>query len=342
MQLKCVGVHRCKDTDSARAQILRNVRRAADYAAASAKFMKFFNGIECRLVLLPEFVLTGFPMGESIPAWRERACLDPGGPEYDVLSETAQECGIYIGGNAYECDPNFPDLYFQTCFVIAPNGDIVLRYRRLTSSFEPSPYDVWDKYLDIYGLEGVFPVARTDIGNLAMVASEEILWPELTRCHVMRGAEVLLHPTSETGTPRDVGRDLCKRTRAIENMIYVVSANTASLEDIPLPAHSCSGMSKVIDFHGNVLAEAAMGGESHAARAAIDLGELREVRRYACMTNFLSRQPFAAYADSYAATTFQAPNDLLENGEAKAPPGREFFEQRQTRTIERLADLGLI
>ncbi len=342
MQLKCVGVHNYKERDASRAQILTNVKRAADFAIASAHFMKFFNGIQCRLVLLPEFVLTGFPMGDSIPLWKEKACLAPDGPEFDILSKAAQDANIYIAGNAYEDDPNFPELYFQTCFIIAPNGDIILRYRRLTSTFEPTPYDVWDKYLDIYGLDGVFPVAKTEIGDLCMVASEEIQWPEMTRCHVMRGAEILLHPTSETGTPRAHGRDLCKQTRAVENMMYVLSANTSSLEDIPLPAYSCSGMSKVIDFLGNIMTEAGHGGESHAARATIDLGALREARRNACMINFLSRQPFEAYAESYANTTFLPPNDLMEDGQVKAPPGREFFEQRQNRTIERLSDLGLI
>ena len=57
-------------------------------------------------------------------------------------------------------------LYFQTCFIIGPNGDVILRYRRLSSSFEATPHDVWSKYLDLYGLEGVFPVAKTEIGNL--------------------------------------------------------------------------------------------------------------------------------------------------------------------------------
>ena len=68
--------------------------------------------------------------------------------------------------------------------VIGPNGDVVLRYRRLTSCFEPTPHDVWDRYLDVYGADAIFPVARTDIGNLGTIASEEILYPEITRCIV--------------------------------------------------------------------------------------------------------------------------------------------------------------
>jgi hypothetical protein len=64
---------------------------------------------------------------------------------------------LFLAGNAYELDRHFPGLYFQTSFVIAPSGDVVLRYRRLNSMFAPTPHDVWSKYLDIYGLDGVFP-----------------------------------------------------------------------------------------------------------------------------------------------------------------------------------------
>ena len=75
------------------------------------------------------------------------------GPEYEKLGEVAQKHKIFLSGNAYELDPNFPQLYFQTCFIIDPSGDVILRYRRLVSMFAPTPHDVLDKYLDIYGQE---------------------------------------------------------------------------------------------------------------------------------------------------------------------------------------------
>ncbi|TDI66654.1 MAG: nitrilase [Alphaproteobacteria bacterium] len=342
LQLKCFALSKIKAVDAARAQIMKNVQRAADYVTACTRFAKFFHGIDCRLIVLPEFVLTSFPIGESHDEWRAKAALESNGPEFEVLQKTAQENKLFLAGNAYEIDPHFPELYFQTCFIIGPNGDIILRYRRLTSTFEPTPHDIWDRYLDVYGLEGVFPVVRTEIGNLAAVSSEEIQWPEITRCHVMRGAEVIIHPTSETGTPLSVGRDICKRARAVENMVYVVSANTASLEGMPIPAFSCTGMSKIIDFTGNVMTEAAPGGESHAARSILDIGALRQARRSLGMTNFLSRQPFDAYAESYANTQIHVANTMLQNGEIKVPQDREFFNDRQRDNIRRMEEQGVI
>ena len=186
LQLKAEAVNQANDRQEARSLIQASINRIAQQIAAS----KAFIGPNCKLVLLPEYFLTGFPMAESLISWAEKACLEMTDSIYDRLGEIAQKNALFLAGNAYEIDPNFPYLYFQTCFVIDPSGNIILRYRRLNSMFAPTPHDVWDKYLECYGLEGVFPVAKTAIGNLAAVASDEILFPEVTRWLAMRGADV--------------------------------------------------------------------------------------------------------------------------------------------------------
>ncbi len=188
------------------------------------------------------------------------------------------------------------NLYFQTCFIIAPSRETVLRYRRMISLSAPTPYDVWDRYLEIYGIDGVFPVADTPIGRLAAIASEEIQYPEIARCHAMRGAEVFVHPSSEAGSPSVSTKEIARRARAAENLAYVVSANSAALTHIPIPAESTTGMSKVVDYQGQILAEASPGGESMVAYATIDLAALRACRHKTGLTNVLVRQPLQAYA----------------------------------------------
>ena len=341
LQIATRCVNSCPDTAAARARMAENIARVRRSVAGSKAFMRQYSGEETRLVVLPEYFLTGFPMGDTVPGWREKAALEIDGPEYESLAAIAADFDLYLAGNAYEADPHFPDLYFQCCFIIAPNGDTILRYRRMISLSAPTPYDVWDKYLDIYGLKGVFPVADTPLGKLAAIASEEILYPEIARCHAMRGAEVFVHPTSEAGTPRDSIKEIARRARAIENMAYVVSANSAALLDNPIPTESTTGMSKIVDYHGHVLAEAMPGGESMVANATIDLAAQRAARRRTGLINMLSRQPFQAYADSYANTRFREANGLLD-GDAVKVPERGDFEQRQRADIEKLAKTGLI
>ena len=202
LQLTVHSVNRCPDRESARIRMNATIAHVAEKVRGTKRWA----GPSLKLVVLPEYFLTCYPQGESVAAWADKAALEVDGPEYDALAKIAQDNKIFLAGNAYETDRHFPGFYFQTCFVIDPAGKVVLRYRRLNSMFAPTPHDVWDKYLDLYGLEGVFPVARTEIGNLAAIASEEILYPEIARCFAMRGAEVFVHPTSESGTPQQTSR----------------------------------------------------------------------------------------------------------------------------------------
>ncbi|MDH3976920.1 MAG: nitrilase [Gammaproteobacteria bacterium] len=342
LQVSCNSVNLLSDVGEARQRIAGTIKTIEGYASTAAGFLQWFYGAPCRLVALPEYAVTGFPMKESPAEWREKACLAYDGPEYEALGKIAQDNNIYLAGNVYEVDPNFPELYFQVCFIIGPSGDVILRYRRLTSSFEPTPHDVWDKYLDIYGLEGVFPVAKTEIGNLAMIASEEILYPEFARAHVMRGAEVIIHPTSEPGSPQLTIKEICRRARAVENMAYVVSPNSASIENMPIPAYTCSAMSKIVDQHGQVMAEAGQGGESMSANAVLDIGALRRERRRVGMANVLSRQAYGLFAESYAQADFHRSNFLVEDDEVVEPPNRDVFRRRQEQNVERLIKAGLL
>jgi predicted amidohydrolase len=302
---------------------------------------KSFIGPDTRLVVLPEYFLTGFPMGETVEDWISKACLEMNGPEYEALGRIAQETGVYLAGSAYETDDTFAGLYFQTSFVVDPSGDIVLRYRRLISMYAPTPHDIWERYLDVYGLEGVFPVARTAIGNLAAIASEEILYPEVARCMAMRGAEIFVHSSSETGSPLLTQKGVAKRARAIENLAYVVSANSAGIAHIDIPLASADGGSAVIDYRGIVLAEAAQG-ESMVAHAQIDPEALRRYRRRPGMGNLLSRQRFELFAESYAKHSFHPPNTLLDDDSKTIIPDRAQFARVQMETIERLVDKEVI
>jgi predicted amidohydrolase len=326
LQTKCYAVNYAKSREEAGEIIKRALERLAKQIFASIAFV----GFDTKLIVLPEYFLTGFPMGETVDEWRAKACLEIGGAEYESLGKIAQERKIYLSGNAYELDENFPELYFQTCFVIAPSGDVVLRYRRLNSMFAPTPHDVWEKYLDVYGLEGVFPVARTEIGNLAAIASEEILYPELARCLAMRGAEIFLHNTSEVFGSDRLPKNAAKICRAVENLAYVVSSNSAGIADCAIPESSTDGGSKIIDFRGVVLSETAQG-ESMAAFAEIDLDALRRFRRRPGLMNVPSRQRFELYAESYAKNSFYPPNTLLDK---KAD--RAHFVETQKSVIEKL------
>lgn len=336
LQLTARSIERCPDRAAARAQMLGHIAEVGTQLMAARIFIEQFGGSPVRLAVLPEYLLTSYPGRISIPEFADRAALAADGPEYEALGRIAQAQKLFLAGNAYEVDPHFPGLYFQASFVIDPAGDVVLRYRRLNSMFAPTPHDVWSRYLDIYGIDGVFPVARTEIGNLSAIASEEIAYPEIARAHALRGAEVFVHSSSEIGSPIATHKAIARRARAFENIAYVVSANTAGISGAALPAASADGNSAVVDYRGAVLAES-NAGETFTAFADIDLGALRAARRKPGMTNYLARQRTELFALAYAGATHQQANSL-----ADAAADRDHFRRVHDQTIERLSKEGLI
>lgn len=292
-------------------------------------------GPEAKLFVLPEYCLTGFPMGEDAATWIDKACLRIPGPELDRFSELAAARGIWISGNSYEADEAWPGRYFQTSWLVGPSG-VALKYRRLNSLFSPSPHDFWSEYRQRYAMTDVFPVADTPLGRLAAIASEEILFPEIARCLMAHGAEVFLHSTSDIAGHARMPKQVCKLARAIENVAYVVSANSAGITGIPIPESSTDGKSMVVDYRGLVLAEADQG-ESMAACAEIDITALRRARRQPGMANLVARQRFDLYAQIYGGTTIvppdQFPAPMTERGALLAA---------QARVVETLAGRGVI
>ena len=326
LQLTCQPVNKATTREEAETIMLASIDRIDKQIEASINFA----GRDTLLVVVPEHFLTGFPIGESLVEWRDKAALELDGRIYEALGAMAQKHKIYFSGNAYEQDPFFPDLYFQTSFILSPGGDVILRYRRLNSLYSPTPHDVWAYYLEAYGYDSIFPVAKTNIGNLACMASDDMLYPEVARCLAMRGAEVFLHSTSEIGSPLLTQKNVGKMARAIENMGYVVSANSAGMADTALPIGSTDAGSKVVDYKGLVLAEAGYG-ESMVANADIDLSALRQYRQRTGVANLLSWQRFELYADSYAQHSYYPPNTLLAES-----PDRGIFVKNQQDVIRRL------
>ncbi len=335
LQTRCDTVNKL-DKARARKAMLATIDRVDEQIRGSLVLI----GPSLKLVVLPEYFMTGYPVGETIEGWADKAAIAVAGPEYDALSALAQKHGIWLSGNAYEVDENFPGFYFQACFIIGPNGDVLLRYHRLVSMFAPTPHDIWDRYLDLYGLDGVFPVADTEIGKLACCASEEILFPEITRALALRGAEVILHPTSEIASPDLTPKEIARRARAVENLVYVISANSGGLYGEGIPANSVDGMSKIVDYKGRVLVCAAVG-ETMVAHAEIDLPALRANRAKPGMPNYLARQRLELFADVYGETSVYPANSLLHEGNVVVPDRTHFIDM-QRRTIERLAKKGLI
>jgi len=300
MQLRCQAVNKYTSRDAVITEMKRTLDRVNYHIGGAKKFV----GSHLKLVVLPEYFMTSYPMGEGIKGWREKACISKDHDIFSIIGDICRTNSIYLSGNYYEQDDNFPELFFQASFIVDDQGELILNYRRLNSMFSPTPHDVLDKYIDLYGEESLFPVADTPIGRLACIASEEILYPEVARCLMMRGA--------------------------IENMAYVISANSAGIADHSILENSTDGGSKIVHYEGHVLAEASVG-ESMVAYAPIHLQNIREYRQTISMKNYIARQRFDLYANSYAKHVHY-PSNSFDGVEAK----KEEFIKAQKAVIDRL------
>src|SRR4051794_6370218 len=81
--------------------ISANVAHALDMVRKAAE-------AGAQLVVLPEFALQGPPRGETVDEWIEKACYPVPGRITEAFQRAAQDLRVYIGGNQFEADPEWP------------------------------------------------------------------------------------------------------------------------------------------------------------------------------------------------------------------------------------------
>jgi predicted amidohydrolase len=254
----------------------------------------YFYELPVRLAVFPEYFLQGVTTpgkGEdALEAFMKKAITIPG-PELDVLGEKAKEYGIYIaGGGVVERVPEFPDRWFNTAFVIGPSGDVILRYHKwhipASIGLGTSPHDMMDAYGEVFGsdIKTRFPVVDTDIGKLGTMTCHDGATPEVSRALGFNGVEVLCHPTAlqefeGVNEPWDFWT-FTRRTRAHDNMCYLLGSNWGVVNYEYYPKAFCPGHSIIIDYTGMVLRQASYPAEQIIA-APIDIEALRQHRTIA-------------------------------------------------------------
>jgi predicted amidohydrolase len=244
-----------------------------------------------RLVVLPEYFLQGVTTpgkGEhGIEGFMKKAITIPG-PEMDALGAKAREYNIFIaGGGVVEQVKEFPDRWFNTAFIIGPTGEVILKYHKwhipAFLGLGTSPHDILDEYGKVFGsdIRTLFPVVDTEIGKLGTMTCHDGCTPEVSRALGYNGCEVICHPTAlqeveGVAPPNDFWK-FTRRTRAHDNMCYLLGSNWGSVDYAYYPKAFCPGYSIIIDYTGMVLREAPYPCEQ-VIYATIDIESLREHR----------------------------------------------------------------
>ena len=211
---------------------------------------------DVKLAVFSEYSIIGQYRPRSVDEWLALAETIPGDVT-DQIGRKAKERGCYIVGNLYERDDDWPGRLFNTSFIVDPDGEIILKYRKnngpnnLNTTYT-GPGDVYSEYTERYGEDSMFPVADTDIGRLGCLTCTDVVFPEMARCLALRGAEVLIHPTAEPYAPEGEAWDVLRRARAYENLCYFLSVNAGAFVGSNRPTGGYRGMTQVIDYMGHV------------------------------------------------------------------------------------------
>ncbi len=250
---------------------------------------------DVRLFVLPEF-------GHQVPIYpdakslHDKLAIELPNKHTDKYHKLCKKYGIYIQTASFlEKDERYPGHVFNTTLLIGPQG-ILSKYRKVNTWI---PWEVHTSPADLpeYDLP-LFPVVETELGKLGVAICYDWLFPECIREIAMQGAEVINRVSAYmdpwgSSHPMEWW-DLINRTRALENMVYVVAANQgASFQNYP--PFSWPGGSMIVDFDGRILATAGENSGEKIVVAPIDLTALREEKARRVGHDMLNHHRSQAY-----------------------------------------------
>jgi N-carbamoylputrescine amidase len=203
------------------------------------------------------------------------------GPTSEALAESARKHGVVVVGSLFERRAH--GLYHNTAVVFDADGSQLGMYRKMHIPDDPLYYE---KFYFTPGDQG-FKVFTTRFGRIGVLICWDQWYPEGARLTALRGAEVLLYPTTigwhpeekqEWGAAQHDAWLTAQRAHAIANGIYVAAVNRVGHEQSAGAGIEFWGGSFVADPMGRVVASSPQDREDILV-AAVDRRLIEEVRR---------------------------------------------------------------
>lgn len=203
----------------------RDLRQNLDYFLECIDIAQSSGG-RSDLLLFHEFPITGFR------DWtREQhydIAIEVPGPEIEEVKKKAAQYNCYIVFGTYAKDPvNWPGHILHLMVMVGPDGQVAQHWKQrnvrglfpFSEQYTTAIYEVYDRFVEMYGLDAVIPIEQTDIGNIAMSAVQ--FEPELFRCMAMKGAEIICRVATGGFEFDDI------RLTSYHNSLYTMIANNS-------------------------------------------------------------------------------------------------------------------
>ncbi len=235
-------------------------------------------GEGARLVCLQELTLSRYfavdPAGPAAAGVEPEEL--PGGATHRFAARMAGETGVHVHASLYERADGADGLGYNTAIVVAPDGELVARTRKLhipvtagyheDRYFRPGPGDA-----------DAFPLVALGEARLGLPTCWDQWFPELARAYSLEGADVLVYPTaigSEPDHPDFDTEPLWEKVivgNAIANGVFMVAVNRIG-EEGPLRFY---GSTFICDPYGRKLVQAPRD-EPAVLVADLDLDQRRD------------------------------------------------------------------
>jgi predicted amidohydrolase len=252
-----------------------------------------------------------YPIAGSDPLWSSKEqhaiAIKLDGPEVEALSRKAKQYNCYIAFGAYTIYEGWEDFYVNSGILINPAGKVILKNWKKRNmpgaAFNTTVFDVLDRFVEMYGWDEIFPVARTDIGNICFTA--EIWEPEIVRAFAIKGAEIFIRPMTGGLPEREDVPAQCRMNR-----MWGIFVNQSMYAAEDRFHDNGSGGSAVFDDMGHLVAEASSNHETLVS-ATIPLAEYRKTHSVPIIRKELYQKLWEEYQTKYP------PNQYLKDGVPK-------------------------
>lgn len=222
------------------------------------------------LAVLPEnFAIMGAKETDKLEVMED----DGKGLIQDFLANQAARHGLWLVGGTIPLRCASPGRVRAACPIYDPRGHRVARYDKI---------HLFDAIVDGGQQEETYTesetieagdravVVDTPVGRLGIGVCYDLRFPELFRCMLGQGMEVLALPAAFTAVTGKAHWELLVRARAVENLCYVAAACQGGFH---VGGRETHGDSMIVDPWGTILARQPRGpgvilGEVERARVA--------------------------------------------------------------------------
>ncbi|HMD52026.1 MAG TPA: nitrilase-related carbon-nitrogen hydrolase [Solirubrobacteraceae bacterium] len=200
----------------------------------------------------------------------------PGGPTHGFAARMAERFDIHVHASLYESPPGGDGLGYNTAIVVAPDGSLLARTRKLhipvTAGYHEERY-----FRPGPAGDEAFPVLPLGEARIGLPTCWDQWFPELARAYSLEGADVLVYPTAIGSEPDHPDFDTeplweqVIRGTGIANGLFMVAVNRYG-DEPPLRFY---GSSFISDPYGRKLAQAPRS-EPAVLLADLDLDQRRD------------------------------------------------------------------